>query len=190
LNSTDATRVAQANKIYDFVAKFASEADDAGVFFWIENPKRSWMWEIEGFKALAAKPGVHMHSLQLCMFGGTRPKWSAFLTNIPAFAGIVKTCDGSHSHAPWQSFDTPGGRVFDTASEAEYPPELCHHLAKLVLDLAVERGLEPPPTRHENKEKAPTHWCRWLHHTYPLWQADLCRLQWCRLPGRGDERRA
>ena len=130
------------------------------------------MWEIEGFKALAAKPGVHTHSLHLCMFGGTRPKWSAFLTNIPAFAGIVKTCDGSHSHAPWQSFDTPGGRVFDTASEAKYPPELCHHLAKLVLDLAVERGFEPPPTRHENKEKAPTHWCRWLHHTYPLWQAD------------------
>ena len=43
------------------------------------------MWEIEGFKALAAKPGVHMHSLQLCMFGGTRPKWSAFPINIPEF---------------------------------------------------------------------------------------------------------
>ena len=99
-SSTDAARLKQANEIYDFIAHFCSEADAAGVFFWIENPKRSWMWEIEGFRALAAKPGVHMHSLQLCMFGGTRPKWSAFLTNIPEFSGIVRTCDGNHSHAP------------------------------------------------------------------------------------------
>ena len=40
------------------------------------------------------------------------------------------------------------------------------------------------------KDSAPSHWCRRLHHTHPLWQADLCRLQWCRLPGRCDERRA
>ena len=98
-----------------------------GSSFGLKNPKRSWMWVIEGFKTLAAKPGVHMHSLQLCMFGGTRPKWSAFLTNIPAFAGIVKTCDCSHSHAPWA-----------------VPP-----LGEAGLDLAIERGFKPPPTRHE-----------------------------------------
>jgi hypothetical protein len=87
------------------------------------------MWELDAFKTLAAKSGVQMHSLQLCMFGGARPKWSSFLSNIPAFAGIVKTCDGNHIHAPWQAFGSSKGTTFDTASEAEYPPELCYALA-------------------------------------------------------------
>ena len=152
-SEVDATRLRQANIIYDFVANFVSLADDAGAFFWVENPKRSWMWELDAFKTLAAKPGVQMHSLQLCMFGGARPKWSSFLSNIPAFAGIVRTCDGSHIHAPWQAFGSPKGTTFDTASEAEYPPELCYALAKLVLDLAVERGFQPPPKRHEEVDQ-------------------------------------
>ena len=90
-----------------------------------------------------------MHSLQNCMFGGARPKWSTFLTNIEAFSKLAISCDGSHPHAPWQVHDTSRSTFCDTASEAEYPDQLCSAMARLVYDLAVLEGLEPDKTPEE-----------------------------------------
>ena len=59
----------QANEIYDFISLLAARAHGKGVYFWIKNPKRSWMWEIQGFRNLVALDDVQVHDLQLCMFG-------------------------------------------------------------------------------------------------------------------------
>ena len=139
----DADRLLQANAVYDFVSSLLSEAHSLGVHWWAENPSRSYMRQTPGFVALASLQGAVFHELQPCMFGGARPKWTCFLTNIPNFGSIALKCDGNHPHAPWLVHNAGKGLVFDTATEAEYPDDLCRALANLILELAVLAGFDP-----------------------------------------------
>ena len=140
LRGASAARVASANGLYRFALSLLPDLVAAGVQVTIENPRRSWLWPV--LKALARDmaPDVQTALQQLqpvhydgCMHGGKRLKRSTLLASPGTFQDMGLQCHGQHEHLPWSITPEDGKLRFDTASEAEYPPEFCHHYAQCVI---------------------------------------------------------
>jgi hypothetical protein len=101
LRGVDSAKVMAANAIFLQLEHFLRESDRVGIWFSLENPRGSYMWQIEEFVSFASLPGVHFVTFQHCMHSGKRDKWSAWLTNIHALSALAATCDGKHEHEPW-----------------------------------------------------------------------------------------
>ena len=147
LRGAPAARVASANQLYQFALSLRPDLLRAGVRVTIENPRRSWLWPV--LKALARdmSPDVQTALRQLqpvhydgCMHGGKRLKRSTLLASPGTFQDMGLECNGQHDHLPWSITPDDGKLRFDTASEAEYPQEFCHHYAECVL-----ASLDAPP---------------------------------------------
>jgi hypothetical protein len=98
----------------------------------IENPMRSWLWELPPYKHLLSL-GMFDVCLQNCKFSTdvpSRPKWSKFRTNIPEFKTLGGPCRLSHVHLPW-GIKKDG--VFATSEEAAYPKPLCKAMAEVIV---------------------------------------------------------
>ena len=119
-SETDAKKVQMANELYTRAFLFAATLISLGHLITIENPTRSWLWELPIiFPILAQCFFVHLHA---CMFGGLRRKKTSLLTNESSFQSLQRFCDGSHEHAEWgrdENFQ------FNTAKEAQYPQGFC-----------------------------------------------------------------
>jgi hypothetical protein len=119
----------------------------------VENPTNSYMWQIWYWFQLLQSEGIYVADFQACMHGGTRDKWTRFVSNFHQIQKLRATCDGSHTHEPWGAKFTSEGWAFNTALEAEYPSTLCSRISAIVLDVALENGavLEDPqaPKGHE-----------------------------------------
>ena len=132
LKGVDRTRVLQANKLYKFTREVMDACEETGTLCMVENPENSLMW-VTKFLKPAPKSFIR-HCLHACMYGSKRLKKTAFLINFEA-PNMVASCDGSHPHLPWSNrLETDPDtnktqRVFDTASEAEYPKGLCDAIA-------------------------------------------------------------
>ena len=142
LTGVDLEKVLQANLIYEFIAAFCSKCMDLGIFFSIENPKRSYMWLMPCFLMLAAK-GAFFVNYQACRHGSDRDKWSSWLTNCPNLLKIAGPCPGGHTHKPWgvrRESGSKGSWTFATSEEAACPPELCKSAADCIVEAAVDKG--------------------------------------------------
>ena len=82
LQGLDKLKVKAANSLYDFTAAVVNRCLDRSVFFFLENPRRSYLWLLPEFVAILSKPTVVIRNLQNCMFGGFRDKWTSIVTNI------------------------------------------------------------------------------------------------------------
>ena len=136
LSQQDRARVESANAIYKHVASFCEFLDSLGIGWSIENPTRSYLWELPPYVALlrvSAKYDFHS-----CMHGGSREKSTTFLSNRN-LGQLCLWCDGSHAHLPW---GVSNDGSFATAEEAEYPMLLCDRLAQIWLDMALEMGFQ------------------------------------------------
>ena len=79
-----------------------------------------------------------------CQYGGSRPKKTLLLHNIPSFDKLCLQCPGEspeHHHLPW-------GRIsrfrYATSEETAYPLPLCRTMAQLLLTQLTQRtGLHP-----------------------------------------------
>ena len=126
LPAEDAARVADANVLYDFIARVV-HALPPGVQWAIENPASSYLWELPAFKGmLLVHPRAVDVVLTSCNYGGSRPKRIRLRTNVAALGRLGGPCTGAHPprylgalHAPWGAARVGG---FALASEAEYPP--------------------------------------------------------------------
>ncbi|CAE7828024.1 unnamed protein product, partial [Symbiodinium necroappetens] len=128
-------RLRAANRLYRFTAKILLACLQEERYFSIENPASSHFWSILDALVLEWPPSVQAKYAKLlrvdfaqCMHGGTRPKVSRFLTNVPSFAQLASRCDASHSHDAWGAQWSPSGWRFATHLEAQYPRLLCRRL--------------------------------------------------------------
>jgi hypothetical protein len=111
------------------------------------------MWELKGYKALAAQPGVRLIRIDQCRFGSLHLKPTSLLTNAPWLQD--SPCDmtsRAHRHVPLRGIVTDyatGREVFLTALAAEYPEGLCNDLAaKFCIWVKAEAaGTFPAPMR-------------------------------------------
>ena len=143
LQGVNLDRVTQANAIYQLCAELFALCHARGIPCTIENPRSSWLWEIDPFPYLVKNHTIA--DFQNCMYGGARDKWSRFLCSHAAFERLRIACDNSHNHLPWGASRGPSGEwVFATASEAEYTPGLCEAISSIVCTLALQRGALAP----------------------------------------------
>eukprot|EP00971_Amphidinium_carterae_P274101 5439917-Amphidinium_carterae.1 len=164
LNDVDATLVAAANSLYYFAADVVDHCCRHGVLTSIENPARSWMWELPGVANVLEGHGLEHVHLHQCMHGGTRAKHTVIAASPGLLAGLRARCDRSHSHA--------GG---DADSGTAYPALLCKRWADCVVNHLVAHGAEPP-AQHVEAEPTTSH-----HHRLRL-QATALRQGYRHLP--------
>lgn len=126
-SQTDAKKVQQANDLYERAFQFAITILVLGHCLTIENPTRSWLWELPIIAMLYRYCFfIHLHA---CMFRGMRKKKTSLLTNKTEFQALSVFCDGSHEHAPWGIDEN---NEFNTAKEAQYPQGFCDEYYKVL----------------------------------------------------------
>jgi hypothetical protein len=151
LTTSEQERVDAANELYDFCVMLALECFDRKIPFSIENPSRSWAWDVmESFSHeydrqsfWTSLPEVHF---QHCMYGSKRDKWTKFLFWPAGFLDAMEAvCDGSHVHEAWGVKFATGKWEFQTMHEAEYPLELCRKYAALLSNKLQSEGVTMQP---------------------------------------------
>ncbi|CAE6911825.1 gpt [Symbiodinium sp. CCMP2592] len=136
---SDEARVTSANLLAEFTVKLLALCQDKGWHVSIENPVRSWMWAVLAhFTRQLRSPTVasffndlHAVDYAQCMLGGSRDKVSRLLTSMQALCPLACECDRKHKHLPFAVARAAGRWSFATASEAEYPPQLCDTFCRL-----------------------------------------------------------
>ena len=139
LQSMDKKRCDLANLLYKLTASSIRIAQELGISWSVENPRSSWFWKTTFMRDLTnhlisiGKPALWCE-FQNCCYGGDRPKWSAFMHNVPGLMElqINGRCKGDHEHKPWGVIRSPNKLSFATTSEAAYPVVLCTTIAKII----------------------------------------------------------
>lgn len=130
LSPKDRRRVEQANILYRHIAEFCRFLSNRNIKWSIENPRRSYLWELGPFIELLDV--ATFYDFDACMLEGTRDKRTSFLSSLD-MSDICLDCDGGHDHAAW-GIQEDG--TFATAQEAEYPSLLCQTISiRLYLDM-------------------------------------------------------
>ena len=124
LSVDDAARVDAANKIYRGLAEFVQFCSSRSILWCVENPADSILWQLPPFQVL--RRSAKLVKFQACMFGGRRPTWKGFLTNVPEISCMEIACNGGHEHLPFGRTRLPDGSMhYATSEEAAYPRPLC-----------------------------------------------------------------
>lgn len=133
LSPADTLRVSKANAVYDHLFLLVGATIQQGGHVFIENPLRSWLWEIPQYKQLL-NVGFFDITFQNCKWSANeaaRNKWSRIRTNMLTLQSLSGPCALKHEHLPWGF--TPTG-AFATSEEAAYPPGMCMALAQAIVD--------------------------------------------------------
>ena len=145
LRGRDLERVQLANKIYLATADFCAWLSNRNIYWSVENPGRSYLWELPCFIRLRSL--AQFFDFDSCMHGGARAKFTSFLSNSEGLFPLCLRCDGSHQHLPWGLL--PDG-TFPTAQEAEYPLLLCERIAQVIYQAALDRGFLAPTSMDQS----------------------------------------
>ena len=130
LKGQDAVRVRQGNKMALASIKRCEELDDAGKYFTLEHPYRSFIWYMKATMELAARPNVRMAVFSSCCYGGRRAKWTAVLTNNVGIYEALHQPVCPHFGEDYQPYMAGGRVIFPTEEEAQYPMGLCTKYAQ------------------------------------------------------------
>ena len=83
---------------------------------------------------------------QMCMMGGTRPKWTRLVAIFSSISALNIECDGLHSHQPWgKTMDAAGNEFYATSLEAEHPRRFCIAVVQCVHRTLQRQHLELLP---------------------------------------------
>ena len=140
LTENEQARVDSANKIYKLISDIILYLIFRGVLFSVENPLSSYFWLCARMPEIRAKPEVESNPFQSCMQGGERDKWSDWTATKGLLRPLRMACDKSHNHKAWGFVENSTSWEFATATEAEYPQQLCNNVASLVLHRCLEMG--------------------------------------------------
>jgi hypothetical protein len=146
LSTANQLRVDKANDIYKNVARIIHAATGRDIFVLIENPQRSFLWDIPYYRDLLHQGFVDV-DFQHCRWNSSamasRAKWTRLRTNCKNLLQCAGVCTQTHVHLPWGR-DTGGN--FNTKNEAEYSDGMCAALAPVIAK-SVEHRLGFPLTR-------------------------------------------
>lgn len=140
LNVSPAERL--GNQMADFSASLARLCLEVGVWFTIEQPRTSLMWQLDNFRSLHAHPSVDCSNLVMCKYGSEHEKKTTFMTNAGWAMKTACKCENTrrvktHRHVRLEgSARDPitGLMVHKTALAAAYPDPLCNRLLRLADD--------------------------------------------------------
>ncbi|CAE7545273.1 Kidins220 [Symbiodinium sp. CCMP2592] len=97
LSSASAQRVTDENKLAAFVGTVISECVSAQIPFWIENPRSSYLWQLDSFAQLAKSPKVGSWCVDYCAYGTPWRRPTQVLTST-VLRGQSTLCPGCDRH--------------------------------------------------------------------------------------------
>ena len=121
----------------------------------IENPINSYFWSC--LVDVVRELGSHACSLyntlehvvfSSCIHGGSREKYTKWLSTPGIFTGLSGNCPGessSHRHLPYGIRKSKGRWLFDTAAEGAYPDVLCAKAVQCIVAALRFRSHPPAP---------------------------------------------
>jgi hypothetical protein len=91
-------KVRDGNKHFDFNKKAVFTAEESQVFFWLENPDPSFVWQQKGFEIFRSPASPHVFRTDFCRYGTLWRKRTRLAVNLPSLAGgrIMCTCKKKH----------------------------------------------------------------------------------------------
>ena len=169
LTGVDKQRVEAANLLYDRACFLFHLAWRSGILVTLENPSSSYFWITKWWLKTQALCDVYASDFQVCMYGGSRPKWTRFAANFSDIQELDIECDSSHQHAPWgKTFNADGQIVWATSLEAHYPRKLCIAVTMVVLKKLQQLGVKmPAESLQELHHSATTQMARVATHQQP-----------------------
>ena len=134
-------RVTTANRLYLLCSEIMAWATQRGIMASIENPLRSHAWDTSHMQKHLVGLQLHEVVFHHCMYGATRRKRTKLLCNHRCLLPLALQCDNSHDHEGWGI--APTGQ-WATASEVEYPHQLCQAWAQCLRRCLLEYGAVEP----------------------------------------------
>ena len=89
LDRSDDLRVQIANKLFERACLLFAKATQLGILVTMENPRNSCFWSTSFLIALWRQYELFCADFQVCMYGGSRDKWTRFVAN---YSGIEQLC--------------------------------------------------------------------------------------------------
>lgn len=143
LDKRDQQRVNLANSLFAFACRIFYLAASKGVLVTMENPSNSFFWLTRWVRKLLSQLETFETNFQVCMYGGSRDKWTKILANFKEISAMDIKCNRLHQHAAWGfAFDEEGKQVWATSLESRYTVKLCVVLTSLVLQVATDHNLQ------------------------------------------------
>ena len=105
LSPLHAAKVASANLLYERTQELCRLCVAHGVFFSIENPARSFMWDTEHMAQFLQEVPHHDTYFHHCMYGSARRKNTRLTHNLPSVCQMESPCDNQHAHGPMSHGD-------------------------------------------------------------------------------------
>ena len=148
LTQADQTKVIQANRLYSLAVEILEFCMTHAVLVSIENPLRSWLWQLLAQIVQASKnPQLIQYYASLehvvfaaCAHGSSREKYTKLLATPGLFDTLAAACPGDHVRSSWAPFKVGSQIIYPTAAEAEYHPVLCKRMAQCVHDALTAQG--------------------------------------------------
>ena len=81
LDRSDDLRVQIANKLFERACLLFAKATQLGILVTMENPRNSCFWSTSFLIALWRQYELFCADFQVCMYGGSRDKWTRFVAN-------------------------------------------------------------------------------------------------------------
>ena len=145
LSELNQFKVDKANRIYSNVARILDVATSLLILIMIENPKNSYLWDINWYSRLLCRGFVDI-IFQHCKWNPdnqpSRAKWTRVRTNCKELLELSGQCFRKHVHLAWGV--KPDGK-FATADEAEYSTGMCQAFAKAIANNLSKKGLHLVP---------------------------------------------
>ena len=146
LGPEEQRRVAKANELYFYACEIFLVCHHRGILVTMENPSSSIFWLTTPFLRLLKEVELSYTNFQMCVLGGSRPKWTQLAANFGGISELDQKCDNSHKHLPWgKVLDDNGRLIFATSEEAQYPRKMCVALVECILRQLQRQGLQPSP---------------------------------------------
>lgn len=135
-----------------FSAEIARLCSKLNIFWSIENPRSSRLWEFPAIEELHSLGEVQFVEFTMCGYGQPYKKPTRLMTNCPELAQLSRRCThGRHEVVlKGQSYDTVKGWVNRTTEAGAYPQPLCAKWAQAVKTALVHaEKVDSPIDRQE-----------------------------------------
>lgn len=117
-----------------FTSEVARLCSHLGVYWSIENPRTSRLWEFPAIEELLALDGASYVDFTMCGYGQPFKKPTRILTNCPALKSLACFCNhGRHAEVlKGRTWSEQHGWVNRTSLAGAYPNELCKKWVQII----------------------------------------------------------
>ena len=148
-----------------------------GIFFTLENPQSSRLWDFGPIKDIFKHRGVFFFTTHMCAWGSAYKKPTSILTNLEQLCRLQAKCNKGHKHVPLRGIEAVyvDGKATSrnrTAGAGAYPHLLCAAWARELRAIAPSEawgapcredtldllhGLEAASLRVQRRDQQPAH---------------------------------